>query len=366
MRHLIFNRFCLFAVCALLLISSAAAQQTTAEKPLTQAEFVKVLYEIPKNSGKKAELIELVRKRGIAFDLTSGLRGLVSTKSGADEDLRRTLEEAARRRANPAAAALPSEKEAAETLEKARAATLAAAEEMPDFTVKQLVARSYAYAGTGSWKPSDKLTIAVNYSPDKGENYKVLRVNGTPQPDDTGEFSYSKVGGTTSAGEFVTVLATIFKPASKTEFQTVDTDTLRARRCIVYSFDITRENAQQTIVSYGLTRDSAVSGMSGRIWIDRENFRVLRVESIATEIPPGFPVTAAKRNIDYDWVTITDAKYLLPVLSEVRLTARYRGSDQIESRNLIAFRDYQKYGSEVKIVEGEDIIVEDEPQPKKP
>ncbi len=359
-----FIRFCLIAFCAATFAFGAQAQTT--EKPLTQAEFVKVLYEIPKNPNKKTELIELVRKRGIGFELTGGLRGLISTKSGANEDLKRTVEEAARRRANPVAAALPNEKEAAEVLEKARTATIAAVAEMPDFTVKQLVARAYAYANTGGWKPSDKLTVAVNYSVERGENYKVLAVNGILQPEDKSEFDFQKLGGTTSAGEFVTVLATLFKPDSKTQFEAVDTDTLRARRCIVYSFDIKRENSPQTITSYDLVRDSTIAGTTGKIWIDRENFRILRVESIATEIPQNFPVTAARRNIDYDWVTITDQKYLLPVASEVRLTSRYRSTESVESRNLIQFRNYQKYGSEVQIVEGEDIIVDETAPPSKP
>ena len=63
------------------------------------------------------------------FELTDGLRSLTRTKSKADEELRRTLEEAERRRQNPTAAKLPSEKEAADVLEKARKAALAAVDD---------------------------------------------------------------------------------------------------------------------------------------------------------------------------------------------------------------------------------------------
>ena len=34
-------------------------------------------------------------------------------------------------------------------------------------------------------------------------------------------------------------------------------------------------------------------GSRGRVWIDREQYRVLRFEQLATEIPPDFPITAA-------------------------------------------------------------------------
>ncbi len=336
------------------------------EQPLTQAEFVKQLYGIQNSTAKRDALVETIRKRGINFELTSGLRGLVSSKGGSGDELRRTLEEAARRKANPTAAALPGEKEAADVLAKAKEATLAAVDEMPDFVVKQLVSRSYGYAGTGGWRPSDKLTYAVSYSATKGEDYKLLAINGTPQTQDKSEFSNTDVGGTTSAGEFVTVLKTVFSDDSKTNFQTVDTDTLRGRRSIVYSYDVRRENSKQTIAAHGLVTQSTISGIKGKIWIDRENFRVLRIESIATEIPGDFPITAASRNIDYDWVTIAGEKYLLPVLSEVRLTSRY-DKESIESRNQIAFRNYQKYGTEVKVLDDDEVVDETPaPQPKKP
>src|SRR3712207_8651325 len=65
-----------------------------------------------------------------------------------------------------------------------------------------------------------------------------------------------------------------------------------------------------------------------------------------------FPYTTLFRS-DYDWVTISDEKYLLPLLSDVRLTSRY-GREMYETRNVIRFKDYQKYGSEVKILDDED------------
>jgi hypothetical protein len=99
--------------------------------------------------------------------------------------------------------------------------------------------------------------------------------------------------------------------------------------------------------------------MSGRIWIDRETYRVLRIESQATEIPDGFPITSARRTVDYDWTTISDANYLLPSISDVRLTQLYRGT-KYESRNVIRFREYQKFGTEVRVSEEDEEILPDD------
>ena len=335
--------------------------QAAQQKPLSQAEYVKMLYDLQRNPGKKDELVEVVRRRGIGFELTDGLRGLTTSKSRNDAELKRTLEEAARRRQDPQKSQLPSEKEASEVLTKSRTATLASIDDMPDFVVKQQVARSAAYAGTNNFQNLDRLVVAVSYRASGQEDYKILSRNGILENNPKPKQSYEEVGGTSSTGEFVTVLAKIFKPESDTEFKLVDTDIIRTRRALVFDYSVTREKAKQVIVASGSFDDTAITGMKGRVWIDRENFRVLRVESAATEIPEGFRVRSANRTIDYDWVTIADEKYLLPLLSDVRLTSR-ENKQIYETRNVIRFMDYQKFGTEVKILDDD----EAPPEEKKP
>jgi hypothetical protein len=351
----------IFSVILILLLSlHFALAQKTAQEPLTQTEYVKMLYTLEKNPGEKTALIEAVRARGIGFVLTDGLRNLTRTKSKNDEELRRTLEEANRRRQNPNEAKLPSEKEAAEILSKAREATLTAVEEMPDFVVKQKIQRSAAFAGTNNFRNYDNLIVAVSYRSTGQEEYKLLSVNGIVQANPTQKENYSEVGGTSSTGEFVTVLATIFKPESETKFQMVDTDVIRNRKTVAFDYSIERDKARQRITASGYLDSTTVTGMKGRIWIDRENFRVLRVESAATEIPESFPIRSANRIIDYEWVTISDEKYLLPLVSDVRLTSR-ENRQLYETRNVIQFKEYQKYGSEVKILDDEEEVKEEKP-----
>ncbi len=347
------------AILILVSIGFVYAQETP-QKPLTQTEYVKLLYALEKNPGKKDELVEAIRKRGIAFELTDGLRSLTRSKGRNDSELQRTLEESNRRRQNPAAAKLPDEKEAAEVLAKSREATLLAVEEMPDFVVKQQIARSAAFAGTNNFRNLDRLVVAVSYRASGQEEYRVLSRNGITESNPKPKQTYEEVGGTSSTGEFVTVLAKIFKTDSDTKFELVDTDVIRSRRALVFDYSIERDKAKQTIVASGAFDDTAITGMKGRIWIDRENFRVLRVESSATEIPDGFRVRAANRTIDYDWVMIADEKYLLPTLSDVRLTSR-ENRQMFETRNVIRFKEYQKYGSEVKILDDDEEVPEEKP-----
>jgi len=329
-------------------------------KPLTQAEFVKMVYALEKNPGMKDEVIEAIRKRGIAFQLTDGLRSLARSKGRNDSELQRTLEESERRRQNPSTAKLPSEKEAKEIIEKTRANTLAAVEEMPDFTVKQLVSRGIAYAGTNNWKSIDKLTIAVNYSTTKGENYKVLAINGSPIIAEGGN-NYAGLGGASTGGEFVTILEKIFKTDSKTDFKLLDTDVLRGHRTIVYEFEVALENYKGVVGYKNYVWDTAPTGQKGKIWIDRETLRVLKIEYKLTQIPSNFPVKAFEQTIDYSWVVIAEEKYLLPLSSDARFT-RTSEVGLLQNRNLIQFKNYQKYGSEVRILDDDEVAPEEKPK----
>ena len=345
------------------LLSNAALAQN--ERPLTSQELVKMLYQLPAHPGKRDEIIEVIRRRGIGFELTRGLRGVVATKSRNDALLRRTLEEAERRRLNPTAAMLPTEAEAQKVLEQARQTTLAAKGGMPDFVVKQLITRAYALGQTRNWQRRDNLTVAVSYRESQGEKYKLLRVNGIAQQQDEQERGdYMQAGGTSSSGEFVSMLVELFDPATQAEFKVVDTDTIRERRTIIYEYAVKKENSKQslTVTDSALPSSSVIVAYRGRLWLDRETFRVLRNENISVDIPADFPITATNNIIDYDWVTISDKKYLLPIRAEVELTTLSRDERLFQTRNEIRFRDYQKFGTEVKILE--DDFVEAEPEKK--
>lgn len=323
--------------------------------PLTNQEYVALLYQLPKHPEGRDHLIDEIRKRGIAFQLTPGILSLTATKSGNDALLRHTLEEANRRRLNPAAAARPSYEEAAELLERTRKATLTAAQQMPDYLVKQQIARSRAIGTTNNWNVYDRLSIAVSYRQNVGEQYKLLSVNGMPPNVDEQEGSRygDKIGGTTSTGEYVSMLTQLFEPATQAQFEAVDTDTLRTRRTVVFEYSVKRELSQQTL-EFQAGIDAApvktIVGYRGRIWVDREDNRVLRLETISVEIPPDFPITAARSVIDYEWVAINDVSHLLPSRALIELTSRL-GARVEQTRNDILFRGYRKFGTEVKITD---------------
>lgn len=359
------SRLAALVLCALA-FGGARGVLAQQQGPMTNEEFLAVVRQLPKRPALKDQLVSEIRRRGINFTLTSGLRSFVATKSGNDEELRRVLEEAERRFLNPTVAkSLPSEAVAADLLLKTRAATLDATGQMPDFVVKQLVTRSHAAGRTQNWVTDDRLIIGVSYRESQGEKYRLLAINGIASASQADEqVNYKSVGGTSSTGEFVTQLKELFDEHSKTDFKFVDEESLRGRRTLVFDFEIKRENSNLQI-EYGNER-AVVAGQRGRIWIDREKARVIRIERAATEMPANFPVTGSDQAIDYDWVTIQgQGDYLLPARAVLVMTAAERGRVE-QSRNDIRFRNYQKYGSELKIID--DDIIDDAPpeKPKKP
>jgi hypothetical protein len=148
------------------------------------------------------------------------------------------------------------------------------------------------------------------------------------------------------------------------------TDTVRNQPAIVYEYQINIENNKNGGVGFktpnggnGFSITSVPAGEKGRVWIDRKNGRVLRISFDATEIPRDFKVKAYTSTIDYDWVEIAGEKVLLPITSDDRFTSSdsYGGQTKLfQARNYIRFKNYQKFGTEVRILDDD---VKDEPSP---
>lgn len=348
-----------------LLCAPGAAQQPQPQGPVTAQELRALVLQLPRRALVKQEIIAELRRRGINFQLTGGLLSFVATKSGNDAELRRALEEAERRFLNPESAAPAPPEESAALLEKTRAATLEAAGAMPDFVVRQLITRSYAQGRTQNWRTADRLTVGVSYRVEGGEQYRLLTVNGmaTPPAQAESRRDYANIGGTSSTGEFVSALRSLFDPESRAEFKALGTDTLRGRRTVIYEYEVKRAHSNR-VLTYNNERGTVV-GYRGKMWVDRELARVLRVESDSTEIPADFPITASSRHIDYEWVKIEgQGEYLLPSRALLVMTVADAGRLE-QHRNDIRFRDYQKYGTEIRIIE-DDVFEEEQPEQQRP
>src|SRR5262249_12335283 len=226
-------------------------------------------------------------------------------------------------------------------IEQARYRALEFASDLPNFVVTQLVTRSVQRPGTRDWRVQDPLDVQLTYRADKGEEYKLVSIDGRPARQ-----SYDQLGGSTSAGEFGSFLASLFAPSSKAQFTQVKHESFRNRETMVYDFTFKKINSTVQLTDKDQNR-SIITAYKGSLWIDTESKQVLRVESSSFDIAPGFPITLAENSVEYDWVTIAGERYLLPVRAEVLLG---RDRDRFYSKNIIEFRDYHKYEGDVRLI----------------
>jgi hypothetical protein len=338
----------------LLLMSSQGAEAWSAQEaggPLTKQEILSRLKDANARHSSQADIAAEINHRGIAFavDQTSLSE---FRQAGARSFLLDTIERASKSQGRPQVSdpEIPDEAARKETsaeliaklplIEQARLHAFEFAEELPNFIVTQAVARYSEAPGNKDWRLEDRLEIELTYRVGKGEEFKLLRVDGKPARQ-----TYQEIGGSTSTGEFGTMLAALFAPQSKAEFKEVRRENFRGRPTVVYAFKVRRANSSSSISDKASGR-TVVAGYTGSVWIDTESKRALRIESSNEEIPAGFPVTLSENAIEYDWVTIGDERYLLPVHAEMLLGWDSR---KIYTKNVIEFRDYHRFEAKIRI-----------------
>jgi hypothetical protein len=296
------------------------------------------------------QTLEELRKAGARAFLLEAIRNTVKKEEPPEPPHLKTAEPAAEAPSRPAAPEpTEEEKEKARAealarlplLEQARYFALKYEDELPDFSATQFVTRFAQKPGDKDWKPEDKLEIELTYRVKSGEKYNLVRMNGAPTT-----LKYETLGGSTSSGEFGSVLAAAFVPESKAEFKEVKNEVFRGRKTVVYDFKVKKAFSQSRITDQN-TKQTVTTGYQGTVWIDTETKRVLRIEQAQEGMPPNFAITLAESAIEYDWVKIADQTYLLPVHAEVLLG---RDRDRYYTRNVIEFRNYRKFDTDIKIL----------------
>jgi hypothetical protein len=326
-----------------------SAQNATA--PFTKQEIVFRLKEAEAHRLSQADIAIEINQRGIAFTIDEKTLSELR-QAGARSFLLDAIGRAGRNPGRPQVSdpAIRDDETQPESpeggtaklpiLEQARRHALEFADELPNFIVTQVVTRYVREPQNKDWQIDDKLEIELTYRTGKGEEFKLLRIDGKPTTQ-----SYQDIGGSTSTGEFGSILASLFSLYSRAELKEVKRETFHGRPAVIYDFKIKRANSTSTI-SDKESRKTVVAGYSGSVWIDTENGRVLRVEESHDDIPAGFPVTLAENAVEYDWITIAGERYLLPVRAEVLLG---RDDRRVYTRNVIEFSGYRKFEAKIKV-----------------
>jgi hypothetical protein len=228
-------------------------------------------------------------------------------------------------------------------------------EKLPNFLCTQHMTRATSRNLGKKWKDDDVVEAEVLIVEDR-EQYRDITVDGRP----TGAKDLSQIGGAWSMGEYGSVMWNLFIPPSRTHFTRLEDDKVGERATAVYDYRIQQENSRWTL---HMNAQKYTPGHFGKVWIDLETGRALKVEMEATFLPFDFPLNSAKGTIEYADVDIDGQQYLLPTLAEnvvcVRDSARC-------SKIRIDFQDYRKFTAESTMFTTESDIDFGQPVPDQP
>ena len=231
-------------------------------------------------------------------------------------------------------------------LARARESALSYSARLPDFICMQVTRRWVDTTGLEFWQIRDVVAARVSYF-NRQEDYRVVARNGRRV-----NLKPEQMPGTTSRGEFGTLLAELFEPATQTRFQWSRWTYLSGRWLHVFDFEVLKPlfslRFEQSKRDYGPFREvysSVLAPYTGSVFIDAENFSVRRLRRKAEGIPDSFPMQEASQDLEYGDVTLGDGRpYLLPLRAVVR--SRWRGAVTAISRNEMEFRMYERYAAD--------------------
>jgi len=199
------------------------------------------------------------------------------------------------------------------------------------------------YRGTG-----DTIQETLTFFEHK-ETYKVEMINGKS----VANVSHFQLGGTTSSGEFGSMLSDIFKENSGAEFSWERWATLRGKRMYVFSYRIPKSNgySMEDVEAH----KSYTSAYHGLIFADHDTKTILQITLDTVGVPADFPIHQVHIKLDYDHVKIADQDFLLPY--HYLLTS---SAEKANTVNEADFKAYRKYGAEATITFDDNPIPEDQ------
>ncbi len=248
----------------------------------------------------------------------------------------------------------PSSEEQAAILSDVREYALNYSKNLPDFICTQ-VTRRYAAPMPGtrwggsalsepSWQAQDVLQIRLSYFEQK-EKYTVVLANNAIVNKD-----YEQMGGSKSFGEFGSMLREIFEPSTEARFEWDHWGTLDRKLVMAFAYHVSQSRSQYRLVVED-AKLSIITAYRGLVEVDPKTHVVMRVTTIAENIPPDFPIRKAEDDLFYDYQDISGHTFLLPLKSQVLMS----GGDVL-TRLDEEFRLYRKYSAEAGITYDTDPI----------
>jgi hypothetical protein len=222
-------------------------------------------------------------------------------------------------------------------IDRAREAAFQFSEKLPNFVCQEFMSR-FTQRGREEKTPLDVVSAEIIYE-DGEENYRNVKIDNRPT-----DKPFQEIEGSWSTGEFASILLELLHPDTRAQFRSGGATTISGFSAQVYDFQVQGENSHWILHAGS---QNVTAAYAGSVWVDPDTARVLRIEMQARDIPSDFPMDTVETAVDYSYVTIGEASFLLPVHAET--LGCQRGTSYC-SHNIIDFRNYHEFKSEIKIL----------------
>jgi hypothetical protein len=205
------------------------------------------------------------------------------------------------------------------TLEAVRAYVLSYYQGLPDYTCVQETDRRFSREmDPANRRAGDRVTVAgpQDYSHSLieeelsfvggKETYKVTRVNDSR----VANITHEGLGGTTSTGEYGSLLRHIFDPETGTSFQSAAPTKLQGRIMNVFTFRVPQ--AKGYVIYDGEFKRDFLFAYEGSVYADAETNAVMRITMKCADFPIETRLTAVELTLDYRPTRLSNQTFILP------------------------------------------------------
>ena len=218
---------------------------------------------------------------------------------------------------------------------KAVEANQAFTDRLPDYTCHQEMKRASSRNLGKKWDEKDVVEADVLIY--RGDDYyQNITIDGSPF-----DGPITQIGWVWSRGEFSSILLNLFGDHTRAEFEPDgEPEEIAGYTARPYKYHVEQGRSLWTLVFNNREYNPEYIG---RVWLDVETGRAIRVELEAQNLPWDYPMITAEAMVEYADVEIGEAEYLLPAVSSNMSCVR--GSARCY-RNELAFAGCQKFTSD--------------------
>ena len=334
-------------------------------EPLTQNELVALITTSQMGAVSADQVVEIINQRGLGFPVkelfilelkerkakNSIINAIQAQIIPQEKDPSRNIwrpkvepTNIASGGSRQATIKLPNRMNWSDFLNLVRSKAMEYTENLPNFICTQITQRFLRRLPKKGWIRADNFVAELTYY-DQTEHYKLLSVANRAAKNDA---TLESLGGTFSTGEFGSTLHYLFDLKTKAVFRLEGVEENKDNTTVRIGFKVPLDSSKRLIIFKSKDGEqSVVTGYRGRCWIDSASLQVVRIKEKAFKIPSDFPITRSEGGTVYDEVEIAGLKYWLPVRAEVLLE---NGSAKLHTKNVIEFKRYRKFGSDVKFL----------------